>query len=33
MIQKKKWLQRALLASTLMMAGSATAAVVTSIRP
>lgn len=33
MIQKKKWLQRGLLASTLMMAGSATAAVVTSIRP
>ncbi|QNK34469.1 zinc ABC transporter substrate-binding protein ZnuA [Serratia sp. JUb9] len=33
MIQKKKWLQRALLASALMMAGSATAAVVTSVRP
>ncbi len=33
MVQKNKWLQRALLASALMMAGSATAAVVTSIRP
>lgn len=33
MIQKNKWLQRALLASALMVAGSASAAVVTSIRP
>lgn len=33
MMQKNKWLQRALLASALMVAGHATAAVVTSIRP
>ncbi|PVZ85029.1 zinc ABC transporter substrate-binding protein [Serratia sp. S1B] len=33
MVHKNKWLQYALLASSLMMAGSATAAVVTSIRP
>ena len=33
MMQKNKWLQRALLASVLMMAGHASAAVVTSIRP
>jgi len=33
MIQKNKWLQRALLASAVMVAGQATAAVVTSIRP
>ncbi|KFK94415.1 MULTISPECIES: zinc ABC transporter substrate-binding protein ZnuA [unclassified Serratia (in: enterobacteria)] len=33
MMQKNKWLQRALLTSVLMMAGHASAAVVTSIRP
>ncbi len=33
MMQKNKWLQRALFASALMVAGQATAAVVTSIRP
>ncbi|WP_431225763.1 zinc ABC transporter substrate-binding protein ZnuA [Serratia sp. L9] len=33
MVQKNKWLQRAVLASVLMAAGSASAAVVTSIRP
>ncbi|MEX2989481.1 zinc ABC transporter substrate-binding protein ZnuA [Serratia fonticola] len=33
MVQKNKWLQRTLLAAALVMAGNATAAVVTSIRP
>lgn len=33
MVQKNKWLQRTLLATALVMAGNATAAVVTSIRP
>ncbi len=33
MLQKNKWLQRTLLAAALVMAGNATAAVVTSIRP
>lgn len=33
MVQKNKWLQRTLLATALIMAGNATAAVVTSIRP
>ncbi|EFE94997.1 zinc ABC transporter substrate-binding protein ZnuA [Serratia odorifera] len=33
MTQKNKWLQRTLLASALMMAGSAYAAVVTTVRP
>lgn len=33
MVQKNKWLQRTLLAVALVMAGNATAAVVTSIRP
>ncbi len=33
MVQKKRWLRNALLASALMVAGSASAAVLTSIRP
>lgn len=33
MVQKNKWLQRTLLATALIMAGNATASVVTSIRP
>ncbi|MGL5387757.1 MAG: zinc ABC transporter substrate-binding protein ZnuA [Serratia sp. (in: enterobacteria)] len=33
MVQKNKWLQRTLMATALIMAGNATAAVVTSIRP
>ncbi|HHQ6575806.1 TPA: zinc ABC transporter substrate-binding protein ZnuA [Serratia fonticola] len=33
MVQKNKWLQRTLLAAALVVAGNATAAVVTSIRP
>ena len=33
MVQRNKWLQRTLLAAALVMAGNATAAVVTSIRP